>query len=101
MLTFKERVSSITRGYGFHSLKFNKNYEWEILRFCNRLNLKVPGGFSKMFKFFINTYHPSSVLTYADARFGKGLVYTNNGFKNISQNKPNYFYVKILNEKID
>jgi len=73
--------------------RFNHYYEWEILRFCNKLNSNVVGGFSKLLKFFISRFKPKSIITYADARFGHGKVYTKNGFNRIGHSKPNYFYI--------
>ena len=73
--------------------RFDHNYEWEILRFCNKLNTSVVGGFSKLLKFFIFNFNPNSIITYADARFGEGNVYLKNDFKKIRLSKPNYFYL--------
>ena len=73
--------------------RFNKNYEWELIRYCNKIGYSVVGGFSKMLKYFTNTYNVKSIITYADRRYSKGNVYLKNGFTFIKNSKPNYFYV--------
>jgi hypothetical protein len=72
---------------------YNKKYEWEIIRFCNKLNTSVVGGFSKLLKYFKNE-HNGSIITYADKRHSNGNLYKNNGFEELHDSKPNYFYVK-------
>ena len=73
--------------------RFNKNYDYEIHRFCNRLNTSVIGGFSKLLKYFQKEYS-GSIITYADKRYFTGSVYRNNGFEELEPSKPNYFYIK-------
>jgi hypothetical protein len=85
-----ELVSLLTMG----SPRFNKGYEYEILRFCNKINTNVIGGFSKLLKYFITKYKPTNVITYSDLRYGTGDVYSKNGFKFISSTKPSYYYIK-------
>jgi hypothetical protein len=74
----------------------NKNgdeNEYELIRFCNKLNTTVIGGASKLFNKFLNEYEPSSVLSYCDLSWGTGVLYENLGFINDGDTKPNYFYV--------
>lgn len=74
----------------------NKNggeYEYELIRFCNKLNTTVIGGASKLFNRFLNEYKPSTVLSYCDLSWGTGTLYENLGFINNGDTKPNYFYV--------
>lgn len=37
----------------FSKPRYNKNYEWEILQFCNASKINVIGGASKLFKAFV------------------------------------------------
>lgn len=74
--------------------RFNKNYEWELLRFSNELDYSVIGGASKLFKYFIKN-HLGSVISYADSRWSDGNLYNMLGFKFIRHSKPNYYYLKI------
>jgi hypothetical protein len=74
----------------------NKNgnlNEYELVRFCNKLNTTVIGGASKLFKTFLEEQKPNTVLSYCDLSWGTGQLYENLGFKYDGDTKPNYFYV--------
>lgn len=68
--------------------------EYEMLRFCNKLNTSVVGGASRLLKHFTTNYRPKSILTFADRRYSNGDLYKQLGFKHISNTKPNYWYFK-------
>jgi len=70
----------------------NEN-EYELLRFCNKLNTNVIGGASKLFKYFIDKYKPLEITTYADRSFSQGKLYKTLGFDFIEKTEPNYYYV--------
>ncbi|MDA3779153.1 MAG: hypothetical protein PF487_02790 [Bacteroidales bacterium] len=70
------------------------NNEYEMLRFCNKLNTTVIGGASKILKHFVKKYKPKSILTFADRRYSEGNLYKQLGFDFIKNTKPNYFYFK-------
>ena len=70
------------------------NDEYEMHRFCNKLNTQVIGGASKLLSYFIKTYNPKSILTFADRRYSNGGLYKQLGFKFIENIKPNYWYIK-------
>lgn len=83
-----ELVSVMT----FGKSRYNKKYQYELLRFCSRQNLTVIGGASKIFKYFVNKYQPKSVISYANRRWSDGNLYRKIGFKEINKTIPNYFY---------
>ncbi len=85
-----ELVSVMT----FSMPRFNKKYEYELIRFCSKRNYNIIGAASKLWKYFVNKYNPNSVITYANRRFSKGNVYTALGFTFIEAINPNYFYFK-------
>jgi possible homing endonuclease len=85
-----ELVSVMT----FSMPRFNKKYEYELIRFCSKRNYNIIGAASKLWKYFVNKYNPKSVITYANRRFSKGNVYTALGFTFIEAINPNYFYFK-------
>jgi len=68
--------------------------EWELIRFCNELNINVVGGASKLFKYFIKKYMPITIKSYSDNRWFDGKLYDNLGFNYIHDSNPNYWYVK-------
>ena len=82
-----ELVSLFTIGKS----RYDKKYQYEILRFCNKLNTSIVGGFGKLYKYFERNYNPTSIITYADKRFSDGNLY-NNFFEYSHDSKPNYFY---------
>jgi len=68
--------------------------EYELLRFCNKLNTNVIGGASKLFKYFINNYNPKKITTCVDRSFSQGKLYEILGFRLQSKTQPNYYYIK-------
>jgi hypothetical protein len=74
--------------------RFSKKYEWEILRFCNRLNLSVRGAASKLYAKFLKEKSPNTVVSYADLRLGTGKTYLNLGFEFDHNSSPNYWYLR-------
>lgn len=87
-------VSIMTFGNLRKSLgqKSKKNH-YELLRFCNQLNMTVIGGASRLFTYFIKNYEPESVISYADRCWSNGNLYRRLGFKKVSITQPNYYYV--------
>jgi predicted Zn-ribbon and HTH transcriptional regulator len=77
----------------FGKPRFNKNYEFELVRFANKKFISVIGGFSKLLKYFERIYNPSSIITYADRRISSGNLYEKTGFKFLRDTNPNYFYI--------
>ncbi|MFA5586549.1 MAG: hypothetical protein WDA02_08405 [Saccharofermentanales bacterium] len=90
-----ELVSLMT----FGQLRKNMNsksdsmYQYEMLRFCNKLNTNVIGGASKLFKYFINNYKPTQVISYADRSYSSGSLYKKLEFKFNSITDINYYYI--------
>ncbi len=76
----------------FGKSRYNKKYEYELIRFCSCLNTSVVGGASKLIRYFINTYKPSSIISYANRRWSNGNLYNQLGFEHLSMSIPNYFY---------
>ena len=70
----------------------NDRNKYNLNRFCNKLNTQVIGGASKLLNFFIKTYKPNEIITYADRRYSQGNLYENIGFKKIHVNQPSYSY---------
>jgi hypothetical protein len=67
--------------------------EYELLRFCNKINTNVIGGASKIFKYFIMNYKPIEITTYADRSSSQGKLYKTLGFNFINNTEPNYYYI--------
>ena len=73
--------------------RFDKDSDWEIMRFCNKLNMAVVGGASKLFAHFIKNYEYKQIVTYSDRRYFNGELYTKLGFKFTGFTPPNYYYI--------
>ena len=66
---------------------------YELLRFCNKLDTSVIGGADRLLKYFIKTYQPKEIISYADRRWSQGGLYNKLGFEFIHDSEPNYFYI--------
>jgi ribosomal protein L33 len=73
---------------GVGNSRFNRS-EMELIRFCNKLNISVVGGLSKLIK------HSGidNLISYVDLRYFDGSGYQKAGFKLVSQSKSGYFYI--------
>ena len=69
--------------------------EWELIRFCGKLDTEVIGAAGKLVSYFIKHNSPTKIISYADKRFTSSAsnVYDKLGFKLISESPPNYFYM--------
>ena len=89
-----ELVSVMT----FGKTRFSKKYEWELLRFCSKLNYHVIGAAGKLLSYFEKTYRPKSLVSYADRRWSQGKVYKALGFELDHISAPNYWYWKDVSQ---
>ena len=83
-----ELVSVMT----FGKPRFNKNYDWELVRFASKIGMQVVGGASKLLARFGNE-HCGSIISYADRRYSDGKLYESIGFSKIACSAPNYFWI--------
>lgn len=93
----KELIGVMTFGIP----RFNKEYDYELLRLCWKSGLKVIGGTDKLFKYFIRNHEFNSIITFSDITKFTGNVYTRLGFKPAGNNpitEPNYVWVNCSNK---
>ena len=76
----------------FGKPRFNKNIDYELIRFCTKKGYTIQGGGSRMLKYFEKTYKPKSLLSYANRRWSTGNFYIKSGFTFKYNTTPNYFY---------
>lgn len=79
----------------FGKPRFNKVFEFELVRLAYRDDVKVIGGTAKMFKFFLKEHKPDSIVSYCDIAKFTGNSYLKLGFK-LPENgvtPPNYMWV--------
>jgi hypothetical protein len=67
--------------------------EYEMLRFCNKLNTNIVGGASKLFKYFVHNYNSKEITTYADRSISQGKLYETLGFELQEKTDSNYYYI--------
>jgi hypothetical protein len=59
----------------FGKPRFKVNADWKLLRFCNKINYTVLGGFSKLLKYFCRKNKVVRILSYANRRWSQGNIY--------------------------
>ena len=79
-------VDELVSIMSFHKPRYNKHYEWELIRYC--YSLEVVGGAEKLFKYFIDKYSPKSIISYCDLSKFSGILYDKLGFKLLKKSKP-------------
>jgi hypothetical protein len=65
---------------------------YELLRFATCA--RVTGIASKLLSYFVKTYKPKKIITFADRRYSVGNLYDSLGFKYLGATAPNYWYFK-------
>lgn len=73
--------------------RFDKSAPYELLRFCCKQGLRIPGAFSRLLSKF-REKHNGSIVSFADRRWSSGNVYKKNGFVKIGETGPAYHYFK-------
>ena len=76
----------------FGTNRFSSN-ETELLRFANIINTSVVGGASKLFKYYVNNYYTTNIVSYADISMFNGELYEKLGFEYSHLSAPNYYWV--------
>lgn len=90
-LFYKDELMSVMT---FGKSRYNKQYEWELLRFCSKVGYIIVGGASKLLKHFERNISPKSLISYGNRRWchKEKNVYDTIGFKYKGETLPNYFY---------
>ena len=85
----------------FGKPRYNKNYEYELLRLCSDSNYIIVGGAEKLFKYFIPNYFPKSIISYCDNSKFSGDVYYRLGMSLSKYGTPSaHWYSPELNKHI-
>lgn len=77
----------------FGKSRYNKKYNWELLRYCSSMNINVTGGASKLLSYFRNNNN-GSIISYCDVMRNKGSLYSQLGFSKLHDSPPSYYYTK-------
>ena len=85
-----ELISLMSFGYR----AINGKKEYELIRFCNKLNTIIIGAASKLFNYFLrNNIDINKVISYADISIFDGNLYSKLGFKYSHRSDINYWWV--------
>lgn len=76
----------------FGKPRYNRNYQWELLRLCTNSQYNVAGGASKLFQTFIHEYNPKSIISYCDLAKFSGRVYDKIGMTYSYSTYPNKYW---------
>ena len=72
----------------FDKPKYNKNYEWEIIRGCPGSLFRTIGGTGKLFSYFIKEHNPNSIMSYCDYNKFNGISYEKIGMEFVRLTGP-------------
>lgn len=91
-LVCKSDPSVIFQVMSFGKPRFT-DHDWELIRLCSAMGKNVLGGAEKLFKHFLRTRAPESIISYHSRDFGKSGVYERLGFNLERQTPPSYNWV--------
>lgn len=89
-LFYKDKLVALMT---FGKPRYNKKYDWELLRYCTMGDFSIVGGASKLYKNFKRNYK-GTIITYADKRWSNGNLYRQMGFTELPDSNVAYYYVK-------
>lgn len=72
----------------FGTPRYNKKYEFELLRLCTRSDCHVVGGAERLFTYFIRNFNPESIISYCDRAKFSGAVYERLGMELVAVTEP-------------
>ena len=85
----------------FGKPRYNKNFEYELIRLCSKEGYFILGGANKLFNYFIKNYNPKSIISYCDISKFNGNVYEKLGFKENNSSGPRKHWYKVFNSEIE
>lgn len=89
-----ELVSLMTFGAQRKCLNSNPTEgEYELLRFCNMAYIRVVGGASKLFKYFLKLHKPKKVISFSSCDISNCNLYKTLGFESDENISQSYWYV--------
>jgi hypothetical protein len=92
-LYFNQELISVMTFDHFEGRKKMSQDEWNLSRFCTKLNTVVIGGASKLLNFFLKNNGVSRIISYADKDWSLGNLYETLGFCKLYETKPDYKYI--------
>lgn len=88
----------------FTKARYDKKYQYELLRLCSNNGFAVIGGAERLFKNFIKQNDPESIISYCDFSKFSGKSYEKIGMKFDKLSKPTAYYcnfdMNVINESM-
>ena len=83
--------------------RFNKNFEWELIRLCTKTGIRVLGGSQKLWKHFVEEYnYPIKGLESAkDPNLADTIIKVYNKSDLIDEKDSDFLYISALNGDIN
>ena len=78
----------------FGKSRFDKQYQYELIRYSTIKNTNIVGGASRLFSHFVKSFSPTSVISYSDKSWNRGSVYIKLGFTYAGSSAPGCYYTK-------
>ena len=72
----------------FIKSRYNKNYEWELLRLCTKYDYLVKMGSIRLLNHFIKHHKPKSIISYCNLDKFDGSIYKKLGFTLLRRTQP-------------
>jgi hypothetical protein len=93
-LTLQDELENIVAVATFSKSRYNKKFDYELVRFCSLSEFTVVGGFSKLVSHFVKNIMNTgeTLLSYANCFWSNGNVYAKTGFDYVSHTGPNYIW---------
>jgi len=92
-LFYNDELVSIMTFKKTNIVKGGDGVQWELSRFCSKLDFLVVGGASKLLKHFKNINKNNvEIISYADVRWSNGNLYKKLGFTFEHVSSPSYWY---------
>ena len=83
----------------FGEPRYNRNYQYELLRLCTKTEYNVVGGAEKLYKYFLKTYKPNSIISYCDNSKFNGDVYKRLGMTLADRGKVSKHWYNVLTDR--
>lgn len=91
LFSFGELISIMT----FCKSRRNKLYEYEILRYTDKLYTEVYNSAKTLLNYFIEKYKPISLICYNDRRYTSNDLYVWLNFQFVKNTSPSYYYISL------
>ncbi|MBT9159491.1 MAG: hypothetical protein DDT26_00750 [Dehalococcoidia bacterium] len=80
---------------GLSKSRFDKSFDYELVRYCALRGVAVVGGFTKILAHFERVVDPgASIISYANRAYSNGNLYEQAGFERIRETPPSYVWAK-------